>query len=93
MANDKSIEMLRDGQPYGVSNKSNLKDWADYAKGNSYHCEKAQLKANLGTEGASADYAAHDVKDWEQPQRKSEGRGWTKAKADTYTGPGGSKRD
>ena len=51
MANDKSIEMLRDGQPYGVSNKSNLKDWADYAKGNSYQCDKAQLKANLDSGG------------------------------------------
>ena len=53
----------------------------------------AQLKHNLGTEGANANYAAHDVEDWKQPQRKEEGRGWTKAKADTYTGPSGSKRD
>ncbi len=59
--------------------------------------DKAQLKHNLGTEGANADYAAQDVKDWKQPQRKDEGRGWAKAKPttsdDTYTGPGGSKRD
>jgi len=37
------------------------------------------------------------VEDWKQPQRKEEGRGWAKAKAttadNTYTGPGGSKRD
>jgi hypothetical protein len=71
--------------------------WADYAKGNSYMLDKAQLKHNLGTEGANADYRASDVKDWGQPQRKEEGRGWAKAKAttadNTYTGKGGSKRD
>jgi len=59
--------------------------------------DKAQLKQNLGTDGANADYAAHDAKDWEQPQRKEEGRGWAKAKAttsdNTYTASGGSKRD
>jgi hypothetical protein len=42
-------------------------------------------------------FAVHDVEDWKQPQRKEEGRGWAKAKAttadNTYTGPGGSKRD
>jgi hypothetical protein len=43
------------------------------AKGNSYMADKAQLKHNLGTHGANADYAAHDVKDWKQPQRKEEG--------------------
>ena len=37
--------------------------------------DKAQLKHNLDTEGANADYAAHDVKDWKQPQRKDEGPG------------------
>ena len=97
MANDKSIQKLHGGQPHGIGNKSNLKDWADYAKRNSYMPDKAQLKANLGTDGAKADYAAHDVKDWKQPQRKEEGRGWAKAKAttsdNTYTGKGGSKRD
>jgi hypothetical protein len=97
MANDKSIEKLRDGQPNGIGNKSNLRDWADCAKGNSCHADKAQLRHDIGTEGANADYAAHDVKDWKQPQRKEEGRGWAKAKAttsdNTYTGPGGSKRD
>jgi anti-sigma regulatory factor (Ser/Thr protein kinase) len=35
--------------------------------------------------------------DWQQPQRKEEGRGWAKAKAttsdNTYTGKRGSKRD
>jgi len=89
--------MLRDGQPDGIGNKSNLKDWAEYSKRNSCHADKAQLKHNLGTEGANADYRAHDVEDWNQPQRKEEGRGWAKAKAttsdNTYTGPSGSKRD
>ena len=43
------------------------------------------------------DWLTTDEKDWQQPQRKEEGRGWEKAKAttsdNTYTGPGGSKRD
>jgi hypothetical protein len=97
MANDKSTEMLRDGQPDGIGDKSNLKDWAEYSKRNSYHANKAQLRHNIGMEGANADYAAHDDKDWRQPQRKSEGRGWAKPGCDlsdkTYTGKGGSKRD
>ena len=36
------------------------------------------MKHNLGTEGANADYAAHDVEDWKQPQKKSEGYCWAK---------------
>jgi hypothetical protein len=32
-----------------------LAEWADYAKGNSYQCDKQALKRNLGTEGAKAD--------------------------------------
>jgi hypothetical protein len=80
----------------GISNKDNLAGWADYAKGNSYQCDKAQLKANLGGEGAAADLRINEA---ESPTLKPyhEGRGWAKAKAttsdNTYTGPGGSKRD
>jgi hypothetical protein len=41
----------------------------------------AEQKTNsLGTEGANADYAAHDVEVWKQPQRKSEGDCWAKAR-------------
>ena len=77
-----------------IGNKSNLKDWADYAKGNSYHPDKAELKANLNGSGR----AGRDDTQPEAPKVKtSEGRGWAKAKAttsdNTYTGPGGSKRD
>ena len=87
--------MLGDGPPDGIGNKSNLKDWADYAMGNSYMPDKAQLRHDLGTEGANADYAAHDVEDWKQPQKQEEGRGWAKASENdnTYTCKGGSKRD
>jgi hypothetical protein len=42
-------------------NKDNLAGWADYAKRNSYHPDKTELKHNLGGEGAKADFAAHDV--------------------------------
>jgi hypothetical protein len=42
-------------------------------------------------------YAAGDVKDWKQPQKKSEGKGWADMRQttadNTYTGKGGSKRD
>jgi hypothetical protein len=88
MAKDKSI---------GISNNENLAGWADYAKRNSYRCDKQALKRNLGGEGAKADFAAHDVEDWKQPQRKEEGRGsayMKRTSADnTYTGKDGSKRD
>jgi hypothetical protein len=77
MAKDKSL---------GTPTKDNLSGWAQYAKGNSYQCEKTQAKAK-------ADPGLGD--DWEQPQRKEEGRGWTKDSVtdNTYTGKGGSKRD
>jgi hypothetical protein len=60
-----------------------------------HHNDKSDLKRNLGTEGANADYNKHDDKDWRQPRRKEEGRGWAKATTsdNTLTGKGGSKRD
>ena len=79
----------------GIANKSNFRDWADYAKGNSYQCDKAELKANLSP-GGRADAENDWSKDWKQPQRKEEGRGWTKDSVNpdqTYTGKNGSKRD
>lgn len=96
---NKATEMLRDGQPDGIGNKSNLKDWADYAKSNSYHADKAQLRHDIGTEGANADYRQGDVKHWKQPQRNdSKSRYWADpvnkaAVPNTTTGKGGSKRD
>ena len=75
-----------------------MAEWADYAKGNSYQCDKQALKHNLSTEGANVDYAAHDVKEWKQPQKSEEGRGWATpinkaAVPNTYTGKGGTTRD
>jgi hypothetical protein len=59
----------------GIANKSNLKDWAGYAK------------HPTNFPGDHSDKAP----------RTSEGRGWAKPRCDlsdnTYTGPGGSKRD
>ena len=57
-----------------------------------------KAKHNLGTEGANADFAAHDVEDWKQPQKKSEGDGWAKpvnpeAAKNVYGGRGKSQRD
>src|SRR5262245_32455953 len=73
-----------------------LKGWADYAKRNSYQCDKAALKHNVGTEGAAADLRINEAA--ASPLKPHyEGRGWAKAKATTsgnaYTGPGGSKRN
>ena len=31
----------------------------------------AKLKHDIGTAGANAEYAAHEVKDWRQSQKKS----------------------
>jgi hypothetical protein len=45
----------------GISNKENLAGWADYAKRNSYQCDKAQLKRNLSGEGAAADLRINEA--------------------------------
>ena len=62
-----------------IEGKGNLKAWA-----------KEATKHSVGTEGAIADFKAGDVKDWKQPQRKSEGRGWAPmdkvTQANTFTG-------
>ena len=92
---DKHLDKLRDGQPDGIGNKSNLKAWSDYAKGNSYMPDRAQLRHDIGTEVANADYRRGDDKDWKQPQRNdSESRYWSDpvnkaAMPNTYTGKGG----
>jgi len=92
-----SIDKLRDGQPDGINNESNLKDWADYAKGNSFdqRASKAQSKADLapaGTHGRENDETGL----WQQPQRQAEGKCWADLNPvlsdKTYTGPGGTKR-
>jgi len=41
-----SIDKLRDGQPVGIGNKSNVKDWADYAKGNSFDQRQSKAQSN-----------------------------------------------
>jgi hypothetical protein len=67
----------------GIANKDNLMDWSDRAKSNSNHPgHRGEAKQDPGLGD-----------DWKVSQKCEEGRGWTKAKADTYTGPGGSKRD
>jgi len=49
MVNNKSIDKLRDGQPDGINNKSNLRAWADFAKGKSFDQSdsKAQSRHDL----------------------------------------------
>lgn len=82
----------------GNAADKSVKEWSARAKSNSYTPDRQAVRHSLGTEGANADYAAHDDKDWKQPQRKSEGRGFAPinkaAVPNTYTtGKGGSKRD
>ena len=58
----------------GIGNKENLKDWADYAKSNSYIRDKAEARHNIGTEGCEKDLA-----EGLPPlprQRDSEGKGY-----------------
>jgi len=49
MVNNKSIDKLRDGQPDGINNTSNLRAWADFAKGKSFDQSdsKAQSRHDL----------------------------------------------
>jgi hypothetical protein len=78
----------------GTPTKENLAGWADYAKGNSYQCDKAELRHKLGTEGAAEDLKINEAE--AAPLKPyHEGRGWTKDSVtdNTYTGKGGSKRD
>jgi hypothetical protein len=74
----------------GEATKGNLKSWGDYSKGNSYHADKAQLRHDIGTEGAAKDLKGDWSKDWQQPQKSQEGRGWapmdTVTKRNTFTG-------
>jgi len=42
----------------GFGTKGNLKDWAEYAKNNSYKPDRASVKASLGTEGCDQDIAS-----------------------------------
>ena len=98
MAND-HLDKLRDGQPDGIGSRENLKDWTDYAEGNSFDqkASKAQSRHDLSADGCKADFKGDWSDDWKQPQRKSEGQGWAKmdkvAADNTYNGKGGSKRD
>ena len=78
----------------GIGHKANLKEWADYAKNNSYMRDKAAVKTSLGTEGCDRDI----VEGMPDPPRekREEGRGWADmdsvTASHTYTGDKGSKR-
>jgi hypothetical protein len=96
---DKATAILRKDQPSGIGNRSNLRDWSDYAKGNSFDPKdsKAQSRHDLSADGCKADFRGNWSDDWKQPQRKSEGRGWQNpinkaAVPNTYTTDKGSKR-
>jgi hypothetical protein len=62
----------------GEATNGNLKGWANYSKGNSYHADKSQLRHDIGTVGAAKDLKGDWSKDWQQPQKSQEGQGWAK---------------
>jgi hypothetical protein len=80
----------------GRPTKGNLRGWANYSKSNSYHCDKPQLRRDVSSVGAGKDVKGDWSKDWQQPQKSQEGRGWAKinpaANPNTYTTDSGSKR-
>ena len=53
---------VKGSKSIGTATKDNLAGWADYAKGNSYHCDKAELERKVGTEGAAADLKINEAK-------------------------------
>jgi len=67
----------------GFATSNNLKSWSDYAKQNSYGDNKAQATDILvpvedgGLHAAEVDWVPNDG-DWQEPQRQSEGRCWSK---------------
>ena len=65
----------------GTPTKDNLAGWADYAKGNSYQCDQAELERKVGTKGAEADLKINEA---EAPHNKPyhEGKGWVGSKRD-----------
>ena len=79
----------------GIGNRFNLKDWADYAKSNSYQPDGAAVKHSLGSEGCD-----HDIEEGLPPlprQKDSEGKGYAPidkvTQRNTYTtNDGGTKR-
>jgi hypothetical protein len=72
----------------GLATKSNNADWSARSKSNSYHCDKAQSRHDLGGEGAAKDLKATET--YPSQVRKSEGRGWAPmdkvTQANTFTG-------
>jgi hypothetical protein len=85
---EKAKEITRDCAIAG----DDLKGWREYAKGNSYHPDRAQLRHDIGTEGAKQDFGS-GIPDMPR-QKRSEGKGWAdmdKVTADnTFTGKDGT---
>ena len=98
---EKSLEILRDGQPDGLGTKSNLRDWTDIAKRNSFSqaASKAQSRHSLSADGCKSDLKGDSSDDWRVPHRdNSKDRYWAEpinkaAVPNTYTRKGGSTRD
>jgi hypothetical protein len=94
---NKAKDILRSDQPEGISNAANQKAWSDRAKSNSYGNNKAQARDILSGVGVAKDAKGDWSDDWQQAQRKTEGRCFAPinkaAVPNTYTtDKGGSKR-
>ena len=80
----------------GFANKSNLRQWGDYAKGNSVDQGpiKAQSRRDLSGEGALKDFKSGSDQGPSR-MRTSEGKGWYHpsevSKRNSFTGPKGTK--
>jgi hypothetical protein len=78
----------------GFAKESNLKQWSDRAKQNSYGDNRAQCKEQLAPLGRG-DRENDWSDDWKQPQKDKEGKCYTfandLARANSFTGKGGSK--
>ena len=86
-------------QPKGRGTKSNISDWQDYAKRNSFDQadSKAQSRKDLAPIKAGERISDWSENDWQVPQKQEEGKGWyhpnKNSRDHSYTGDDGSTRD
>jgi hypothetical protein len=85
-------------QPKGRGTQSNISDWQDYAKRNSFDQSDSKAQSRKDPAPVKAGQRISDWSvDWQQPQKREEGKGWRHwselSQRNSYTGKGGSKRD
>ena len=85
-------------QPKGRGTKSNISDWQDYAKRNSFDQSHSKAQSRKDLAPVKAGQRISDWSDdWQQPQKDCEGKGWRHfsevSERNSYPGKGGSRRD